>query len=100
MAIDADHMIELLACDISARPSGAPGVDQLTAHTVAIRRTPAEVIVTFDAGAGDMVANFAAAEQLCCSSLSWLVEREPAVTLTVRATPAQLDAIELMFAQR
>jgi hypothetical protein len=37
------------------------------------------------------------AERLCCPDLSWEVQREPEVRLTIGATPAQLDVLEQML---
>jgi hypothetical protein len=93
-----EEMIELLACDIAARPAGAPGIDAIAGRAISFARGDGDLAITFAAEAADDVAAFAAAERACCASLGWHFEREPAVLLRITATSAQLDAIERMFA--
>jgi hypothetical protein len=58
--IDPADVLEVLACEIDARPHGAPGPDALVAHVRAVRRDGSAVIVTFDASAREAVEAFAA----------------------------------------
>ena len=95
---DQDDVIELLACDIAARPAGAPTPDELAPHVRSRARTDGALSIEFSSAAADSVAAFAAAESLCCASIGWSVEREPAVRLIISAAPEQLDAIEQLFA--
>jgi hypothetical protein len=90
--------IELLACDIDSRPKDAPMPDVLTPHLRGIERSSEAVTFTFAPEAADDVAAFAAAESICCAGLGWAVQRDP-VTLTITASPAQLDAIQQIFEQ-
>jgi hypothetical protein len=88
--------IELLACEIDARPKGAPTPDTLAPHLLGMQRSAAGLTYAFAPEAADDVAAFAAAESRCCPGLGWHVKRYP-VTLTITATPVQLDAIQKLF---
>jgi hypothetical protein len=88
--------IELLACDIESRPKSAPLPDALTPHLRTTERTAAAITFTFAPEAADDVEAFAAAESICCAGIGWHVQRDP-VTLTITASPAQLDAIQQIF---
>jgi hypothetical protein len=93
-----EEMLELLACDVAARPVRAPGIDAIAGHALTSARGDGDLTITFGVEAADDVEAFAAAERACCGSLGWHFEREPVVLLRISATPAQLDAIERMFA--
>ena len=88
--------IELLACDIESRPKSAPMPDALMPHLRGVERAAGAVTFTFAPEAADDVAAFAAAESICCAGIGWAVRRDP-VTLTIAASPAQLDAIQQIF---
>ncbi len=90
--------IELLACDIESRPKDAPLPDALRPHLRSMERSAAAVTFTFAPEAANGVAAFAAAESICCAGIGWAVQRDP-VTLTITASPAQLDAIQQIFEQ-
>jgi hypothetical protein len=94
--LDAD-VIELLACDIEARPASAPGIDALMPHIERVRREAKQLIIEFAAGAAGTVEAFVAAERTCCGGIMWEWELDPAVQLRIGATPAQLDAMQAMF---
>jgi hypothetical protein len=89
-------LIDLVACDIGARPKDAPLFDVLAPHILAVERSSIALRITFAPEAVDDVEAFAAAERICCSTLGFDVERDP-VVLTVTATPAQLDAMQQLF---
>ena len=88
--------IELLACDIESRPKNAPMPDALRPHLRGMERTAGAVTFMFAPEAADDVAAFAAAESICCAGIGWVVQREP-VTLTITASPPELDAIQQIF---
>jgi hypothetical protein len=90
------ELIDVVACDIGARPKDAPMFDVLAPHVLGLERSPTALRITFAPGAADHVAAFAAAERICCSALSFEVERDP-VVLTITASPAQLDAMQQLF---
>ena len=90
------ELIELVACDIEARPKNAPLPGMLAPHIRGIERGAATLRISFAAEVADAVEAFAAAERICCSGLGFEVQRDP-VVLTIRASRVQLDAIEQLF---
>ncbi|MEO6397021.1 MAG: hypothetical protein ABIP13_00995 [Tepidiformaceae bacterium] len=90
--------LELLACDVDSRPA-APLTDELLPFLTSVSRTTETIVVTYDRAAADLFAAFAAAESVCCASLGWSVD-ETASTLTVTASPTQLDALQEVFATK
>ena len=90
------ELLELVACDIAARPEEAPTPQALAPHIRGLARTAATLKISFVAEAADDVEAFAAAERLCCSGLGFDVQRDPLV-LAITALPGQLDAIEQLF---
>ncbi len=93
-------MLDILACEVDARPVGAPGIDALTAAIQGIERTGPALVVLFAADALETVERFVAAERQCCASIRWDVEVAPAlVRLRVGAEPERLDALEGIFRQ-
>lgn len=88
--------IELLACDIAARPRSAPLPDVLALSMRDLARNDGVLTITFAEEASDDVAAFAAAERVCCSGIAWDVGHKP-LRLTITAAAAQLDAIETLF---
>jgi hypothetical protein len=87
-------LLEILACDISARPP-APGPGDLEPFIAAVVREPDAVVVSFDPAAADTFQAFAEAERQCCTDIGWDIVPGPALRIT--ATPAQLDAIYSLF---
>ena len=61
-----------------------------------MERAGDSVTFTFAPEAADDVTAFAAAESICCAGIGWAVQHDP-VTLTIRASPAELDAIQQIF---
>jgi hypothetical protein len=88
--------IELLACDIAARPRSAPLPDVLAQNMRKLERANGALTITFAKEASDDVEAFAAAERVCCSGIAWDLRRKP-LRLTITAAAAQLDAIETLF---
>jgi hypothetical protein len=95
----SDDALDVLSCDIGARPHDAPTPDDLAPALRGLRREGATLALEFDPAAADTVVAFAAAEQRCCAGIGWEVERGVAVTLRVRATPAQLDQLAEFWSQ-
>jgi hypothetical protein len=90
--------LEVLACKVDARPSDAPGIDALASATLGVDRVDGELIVSCAPSALEMVQRFVAAEQQCCATLSWNIERTPdAVRLRVAATAEQLGVLQQLF---
>ena len=95
-SFELGELIDLVACDLEARPKGAPGFDALAPYVLRVARAPAELTIAFAQEAVAEVEAFAAAERLCCSTLGFEVERDPLV-LTITAAPAQLDAMQQLI---
>ncbi len=89
-----DDALDILACEFDKRPKGAPGFDDLSHAVSDVRREDATLTVTYDPAVAAAVEELAAAERLCCPTIDFDVTREPAPTLRIRATPAQLDIFE------
>jgi hypothetical protein len=95
-----DETIRALSCEISARPSGAPGIAELLPYVRTIEAEPGSVNLSFDVSGKSIVESFVTAEQLCCSGLNWsLEEDEHVVRLRIAGTQGQVVVIERMFAQ-
>jgi hypothetical protein len=95
-----DETIRALSCEISARPSGAPGISELLPYVRTIRAEPGSVNLSFDVSGKSTVESFVAAEQLCCSGLLWsLDEDEHGVRLRIAGTPEQVVVIERLFTE-
>ena len=95
-----------LACDLGARPAGAPHFGEVAAAVRAVRREAGALVVDYAPEAGDALEAIVAAERACCADLGWHLERVAAgaagaagavVRLRVEATPAQLDALATAF---
>lgn len=92
------NTIEVLSCDIGTRPV-APGVKELMPHVTMVRRERESLVIEYRPEARALVASFAAAEQVCCSTLRWeLDEARPFLRIT--GTSAQLDALQAFFPSR
>src|SRR5690242_14943457 len=92
--IPEGELLEILACDITARRP-APGPGDLEPFIASVGRVPGAVVVSFDPAAADTFQAFAEAERLCCTDIGWDIVPGPALRIT--ATPAQLDAICSLF---
>ncbi len=90
----SDDVLEILACEIGARPAGAPSPMDLVPFARALHREGAQLFITFDPAAAATVAAFAEAERRCCAGIGWEVEQGAETGLRITATPAQLDVIE------
>ena len=93
---ESDHttsVLVVLGCDAAARPGAAPELQDLTAAIRAVRREGQTLIVDFDPAAADTVAAVVAAERRCCAEIGWHLETQPAVTLRIVGSAAQLDEL-------
>ena len=94
---DARDLLEVLACDIEARPKGAPSIVTFAAHITSVQRDEKAVRVAFQLAVAGEVAAFVEAERLCCSSIDWQLQHDPELLLTIGASPSQLDALAEML---
>ena len=96
--LPTDEILDVLVCEIGARPRGAPTFDDVAPHMRSLHRDAAAITLEFDDAARENVERLAAAERLCCPGIEWLVESDP-VRLRIGASPAQLDTLEQMLRQ-
>ena len=89
-----DDTLDVLACEYTKRPKGAPSFIDLQGAIRGARRENGALTVEFDPATGGSVEELAAAERLCCPSIGFVVTHTPAPTLRITATPAQLDIFE------
>ena len=94
------EILDVLACDIQARPRGAASVFDLAPAVRRVRREPCALVIEFTADAAPAVAEFAAAERLCCPEIGWELHDEQTPTLRIRAMPAQLEVLQQLFSTR
>ena len=87
--------LELLACDIAARPA-APSAAELHPFVIAVKREPTSLTFDYQREATAMFAAFTAAEQVCCSTIGWTLD-EAAGSLRITASVEQLDALQAIF---
>jgi hypothetical protein len=92
--IDETELLEVLACDIAARPP-APGPHELRPFVTGVARDEGSILVRFDAASENAFARFADAERHCCPGIGWEIVAGPALRIT--ATPLQLDALLSLF---
>jgi hypothetical protein len=92
------EILDVLACDISARPRTAPTFEEVSVYLRTVTREAGAIVIAFDpAGAAD-VRSLVAAESLCCATMRWdLEENDEALILRVGGSPAQLDALARML---
>ena len=91
------ELLNVLSCDIGARPDGAPGFDDIRPYLLTVDRDETKLKLTFDASAASAVGAFVAAETLCCGGVGWQFQATPTPTVTVEAPSAQLEALEAMW---
>jgi hypothetical protein len=92
-----EEIIQVLDCDIGARPKAAPGVEALLPHVRNAQRSAGAVIVDFDENAARILEAFVDAERLCCPGIGWEIQREPGLKLLITADERQLAAIESLW---
>jgi hypothetical protein len=97
---ELQESLEVLACELGVRPTGAPTMADIAPALRDVERTASALVLTFDPSATPDVEGFVSAEQRCCSSIDWSVERSAGATrMRVAATRQQLDVLELLFAK-
>ena len=95
MATDlTDDTLDVLACEFTKRPKGAPSFSHLQGAVRTVQREDGALTVAFDPATGGAVEELAAAERLCCPTIGFDVSHTPAPTLRITATPAQLDIFQ------
>jgi hypothetical protein len=92
--VQRSDIVELLDCEIGARPKGAPGIEQLLPLVRGGRRTATNLQIELDPEAAEALEAFVEAERLCCAGIGWEIERDPALVLSITASESQLDAME------
>ncbi len=107
-----EDLLATLACDIGARPVEAPHLADVAAATRAVRREETTLLVDYDPAIAERVAAVVAAERLCCAVIGWHLDGPVsdastaagapahALRLRIEASPAQLDAIQLLLGHR
>lgn len=97
---DPKDVLEVLACEIDVRPKDAPTFEDLAPHLRSVQRIEGAIVVHFDDAAADNVEALASAERLCCSGLTWDVQRDQGLRLRIGASPTQLDTLQEMLTPR
>jgi hypothetical protein len=92
-----EDIIEILNCDLGARPKTAPGTDSLLPHVRGVARTAGALLVEFDEQVAQTLEAFVEAERLCCAGIGWEIEQEPSLRLRITANELQLRAIESLW---
>ncbi|HEU5318984.1 MAG TPA: hypothetical protein VFX49_22935 [Chloroflexota bacterium] len=92
------QLLDTLACDISARPRGAPHFDDVLPALRAMRREPGALVADFDPAFADTLTLVVDAERQCCAELGWhLKPADGVIRLRIEGSPDQLDAIATLF---
>jgi len=88
-----DEVLQVLACDIAARPA-APGLSELAPFVTSAAPHPDELTLEIDEAGRSIAEAFVAAEQVCCDTIGWHLEGQPGgLRLRITATPSQLEAL-------
>jgi hypothetical protein len=93
------EIIQILDCDLGARPRAAPGIDTLLPYVRRATRMSDAILVEFEENAAQILEAFAEAERLCCAGIGWEIDRTASLRLRISATDAQLTAIESLWKQ-
>jgi hypothetical protein len=91
---ELDDVLNVLACQYDKRPKGAPSFFDLQPSIQATRREGHVLRIDFDPAATLAVHQLVEAERLCCADIGWDLQQSPSLTLTIRASPAQLDVFD------
>src|SRR5438034_10162376 len=97
---DRDDIIEVLECDLGARPTTAPGVDSLVPHVRGVARTTGALLVEFAEHAAETLSAFADAERICCAGSGWEIERGPMLRLRITAGECQMEPMRSLWNRR
>ena len=93
---DVIEVIDMLACDIAARPK-APGIDALAPFVRGVSRDEGALLVEFDAAGAAVVREFVEAERVCCSTLRWELDDGDPIVLRIGASAEQVDGLMRVF---
>lgn len=88
----SDEILELLACDVEARPE-APGVDALAPFVRSAARRTGELSLEIDEAGREVARAFVAAECVCCATIGWELAEGPPLRLRITATEPQVEAL-------
>ena len=86
--------LQVVGCDIGARPKGAPVFEDIKPHILGVRREQEGLTGEFEGSAAEQVAAFVTAEQRCCSDLAFSVVLGDPTLMRIRATPELVDMVE------
>src|SRR5262249_15005535 len=92
--IDRDDLLDVLVCDIGARPKWAPSFFDLQPAIRRVQLQAGAMVAEFDPGNAEQVEQLVAAERLCCAGIGWDLTQGATVELRIRAQPAQLDLMQ------
>jgi hypothetical protein len=108
--LEVMKVLDVLGCEIGARPKGAPSFDDVAGAVRGVRREAGALVVDYDPSAAEKLEAVVEAERLCCADIGWHLERvTPAeggppeggpagvVRLRIEASPARLDVLGLMI---
>jgi hypothetical protein len=99
-ALLAQGARETLACEIGARPVGAPPFHSLASAARRVWRDGGSLLVDYDPAAVEQVTAVVEAERRCCSTIGWHLEestdnaRASTLRLRIEGSTAQLDVLE------
>jgi hypothetical protein len=93
----AAETLEALSCELDRRPKGSLTFGDVAERVRSVQREGDWLIVQFDPAAAELVADYAAAERLCCRTIDWRVETTPTVRLLIGGTPTQVSVLEELF---
>jgi hypothetical protein len=91
---EREELLDVLVCDIAARPKGAPSFFDVQSAIRRVQREDGALLVEFDPANAEQVEQLVAAERLCCAEIGWELTRGTNVELRIRARPAQLDIVQ------
>jgi hypothetical protein len=90
--------LQVIGCEIEARPAGAPDTADLAPFVRGVERSASTVTVRFAEGARQILPAFVEAERRCCAGISWRIDESAGLTLVIEAEAGALSAIETLFA--
>ncbi len=90
--------LAVLACEISARPAGAPTPEQLAPFIAGCHRGRGALCIPLLPEGREMAEAFVSAETLCCPEIGWSVgQMGGMLAIIIQGTPEQLDVVERLF---
>jgi hypothetical protein len=98
--LPSEDLLQIIGCEIGARPAAAPGLGELAPHLLRAERSPGALTAHFAAEAAETLEAFVAAERQCCPGLGWQLSRGAGeVTLRIAAAEPALEVLAKMFDQ-